>query len=513
MSAGPDFDALVAELVDRVLNDPTGALGPSVYETARLVSLAPWLDGDTARVRHLLDEQRPDGSWAGPGGYALVPTLSATEALLAVLGREGEAPSLPRAGLAEAARRGLAAAAALVAQPVPSTVVFFMLIPALVEGVNARLAVLGDAAAQPLALPHGLTDDALRALRDGAWRNPLTGHYLEIVGPAAVGAAEMVPVDGVVGCSAAATAAWLGPREPADPAHPSVRFLRRAQERGGGPVAAMTSLVFYERAWIAGNLATAGVPREVLAPLLKELPGDVGRSGAPTAPGFAYEAETSAIVLAALAHLGAPQEPEYLWQYDAGSHFMSTIPEHEPSTTTNAHILEALGCHLAGGPSDADRYRDAVARIANWLRGRQQPDGSWSDKWHASPYFATMRCALALHRYAGPDAADALRGSVAWLLERQREEGSWGRWDGTAEETAYAVRTLLELTVDARSEGVAEAVQRGCSFLLEHGLNVERHPPLWIGKELYAPAHLVRAAVLGALLATRRRPGPPPDRQ
>ncbi|MFE0677575.1 prenyltransferase/squalene oxidase repeat-containing protein [Streptomyces sp. NPDC058867] len=505
-----DFDRLVAELVERVLDDPTGALGPSVYETARLVSLAPWLDGDAARVRYLLDEQRSDGSWGGPGGYALVPTLSATEALLAVLGREGGELPLPPAALVEAARRGLAAAAALVAcsaeEPVPSTVVFFMVIPALVEGINARLAVLGGGPVQPLALPHGLTDEALRGLRGGAWRNPLAGHYLEIVGPAAVGAAEMEPVDGVVGCSAAATAAWLGPREPADPAHPSVRFLRQAQERGSGAVAAMTSIVYYERAWIAGNLATAGVEREVLAPLLKELPGDVGRSGAPTAPGFAYEAETSAIVLTALARLGAPQEPEYLWQYDAGSHFMSTIPEHEPSTTTNAHILEALGCHLADGPAEGDRYRDAVARIASWLRDRQGPDGSWSDKWHASPYFATMRCVLALHRYAGPASAEALGRSVDWLLHRQHEDGSWGRWDGTPEETAYAIRTLLELTADgdARSEEATQAVHRGCAFLLKQGLDAEHHPPLWIGKELYAPGHLVHAAVLGALIAARR---------
>ncbi|MFF9813070.1 prenyltransferase/squalene oxidase repeat-containing protein [Streptomyces sp. NPDC014006] len=507
-----DLDGLVAELVESVLEDPTGALGPSVYETARLVSLASWLDGDAARVRYLLDEQQPDGSWGGPGGYALVPTLSATEALLVVLGREdregGEWP-LSRAALAEAARRGLAAAAALVArsaeEPVPSTVVFFMVIPALVEGINARRAVLGDGPVQPLALPHGLSDEALRGLRGGAWRNPLAGHYLEIVGPAAVGAAEMEPVDGVVGCSAAATAAWLGPREPADPAHPSVRFLRQAQERGAGPVPAMTSIVFYERAWIAGNLATAGVPRDVLAPLLKELPVDVGRSGAPTAPGFAYEAETSAIVLTALACLGAPQEPEYLWQYDAGSHFMSTIPEHEPSTTTNAHILEALGCHLADGPADGGRYRDAVNRIASWLRGRQQPDGSWYDKWHASPFFATMRCALALHRYAGPASAEALDRSVDWLLHRQHEDGSWGRWQGAAEETAYAVRTLLALTSDgnARSEQAAQAVRRGCSYLLGHGLNADRRPPLWIGKELYAPGHLVNAAVLGALIAAR----------
>ncbi|MEV4330768.1 hypothetical protein AB0K02_09505 [Streptomyces sp. NPDC049597] len=68
------------------------------------------------------------------------------------------------------------------------------------------------------------------------------------------------------------------------------------------------------------------------------------------------------------------------------------------------------------------------------------------------------------------------------------------------------MRTLLGLTGDdgTRAGYAAQAVRRGCSFLLQHGLDLERHPPLWIGKELYAPGHLVRAAVLGALIAARR---------
>ncbi|MFJ6141796.1 prenyltransferase/squalene oxidase repeat-containing protein [Kitasatospora sp. NPDC092286] len=505
--AEPDLEALAAELLADVLADPTGALAPSVYETGRLVSLAPWLDGHAARVRFLLDQQHPDGSWAGPDGYALVPTLSATEALLAVL--DADAAARPahaeRAELAAAAQRGLAAAAGLCGNPAPSTVVFFMIIPALVADINARLAAAGHCA-DPLPLPPGLSEAPLTALRAEAWRNPLAGHYLEIVGPVAVGAKEMEPVDGVIGCSAAATAAWLGPDRPSDPDDPSVRFLAGAQARGAGTVPAMTSLVHYERAWIVGNLATAGFDLAPLAVLAAELPQDVGRLGAPTAPGFAHEAETTAIVLSALSALGRPEAPEYLWQYDAGTHFMSTIPEYQPSTTTNAHVLEAFGCYAALGTEDAARHHEAVGRIAAWLGERQEADGSWSDKWHASPYFATMRCALALHRYGGPGHREQVRRAVGWVLDGQRADGSWGRWEGTAEETAYAMRILLD-TLDGgggQDAAVREAAVRGRDFLLAYGLR-KSHSTLWIGKELYVPSHLVRAAAIGALNAFRLR--------
>ncbi|MGW1379741.1 hypothetical protein ACWD6P_36525 [Streptomyces sp. NPDC002446] len=515
-----DLNSLISELVNDVRQDPTGALGPSVYETARLIALAPWLPGHTERIGFLLDQQNPDGSWAGPDGYALVPTLSAVQALLVLLGGDGgAAPPVSRDAVATAAERGLAAAAAVLAKSeqraVPPTVVYFMIIPALVEDINARLATLPadtpGTAVRRLPLPHGMTDAVLRQLRADAWRNPLAGHYLEIVGPIAVHAAEMQPVDGAVGCSAAATAAWLGTDRPADPDHPSVRFLTATQARLGGPVPAMTSLTYYERAWILGNLATAGAPVDLLAPLAEGLPPQVGQSGAPTAPGFAYEAETSAIVLTALAQLRAPEEPHYLWQYDAGSHFMSTIPEHQPSHTTNAHVLEALGGYAKHQPADAARYHDAVARIARWLGERQQPDGSWSDKWHASPLFATARCVLALHRHAGPESTETVDRAVRWVLRSQHDDGSWGHWGGTAEETAYAVRILLD-TRAGRAGGAARteedraaerAALRGRDHLLRHGLG-DRHPPLWIGKELYTPAHIVRAAVLGALLAAQR---------
>src|SRR5205814_1748241 len=74
------------ELLDGLVAEPAGQVSPSVYETGRVVALAPWLTGHVMRVVYLVTTQRPDGRW-GPAddGYALVPTLSATDALLSAL--------------------------------------------------------------------------------------------------------------------------------------------------------------------------------------------------------------------------------------------------------------------------------------------------------------------------------------------------------------------------------------------------------------------------------------------
>jgi halimadienyl-diphosphate synthase len=465
----------LSDLIADVFRDDFGGLSASVYETARLVALAPWLAGHEARLEFLGARQNADGSWGGPGGWALVPTLSATHALLGIDDSR--------------ATQGLAAARALIAEAdttgISGTVVGFLTVPALIGDINAKLD-----ATHRLRLPAGLSDAPLAAMRDGGWRNPLAGHYLEIFGPRVAGSPEVEHVDGNVGCSVAATAAWAGAELPADPAHPAVEFLTRSQARLRGPVPAMTSIEYYERGWIIGCLATSGFDTRTLAPLAAGLPPDAGRAGVPTAPGFAEDAETTAVVLHGLAQLGDVREPEALMKYDAGTHFMSTIPEKWPSTSTNAHIMQAFGGYLRTAPPDAERYADALARVAAWLVERQEVDGGWTDRWHISPVFATTCCVEALHRYAGPQYVPAVRRGLDWLLARQQEDGSWG---GTAEETAYALRVLVLTGTVATT-----AIERGRAFLVESG-QTPSYPSLWVGKELYTPAHIVRAAVIGAL--------------
>ncbi len=98
-----------------------------------------------ARLRFLIDEQHSDGTWGQPDGYALVPTLAATEALLAELGEparegpaRGELLASATAGL-RALRRWLGAGPAV---PVPDTIGVETLGSWLLGEINGLLAGL-----------------------------------------------------------------------------------------------------------------------------------------------------------------------------------------------------------------------------------------------------------------------------------------------------------------------------------------------------------------------------------
>ncbi len=141
-----DEAAEAGALLARIAEDDQGAVSPSVYETSRLVRTARWLRGHGARLRFLIDEQHSDGTWGGqPDGYALVPTLAATEALLAELGEparegpaRGELLASATAGL-RALRRWLGAGPAV---PVPDTIGVETLGSWLLGEINGLLAGL-----------------------------------------------------------------------------------------------------------------------------------------------------------------------------------------------------------------------------------------------------------------------------------------------------------------------------------------------------------------------------------
>ncbi len=548
-------EAVVAaadELVAGLMARPWGQVSPSVYETGRLVTLAPWLAGHAERIDFLVRTQHPDGTWGAPDGYGLVPTLSATEALLSALSR-GDTGSRPEtaAEVAGAADRGLRALSAWLggaSSPVdhprscptgtsvdvaalPDMPALDMIVPSLVVAINEHLDALDrtpgaavDAAGRRLGMPPGMSTDRLAMVRalvaSGADLPEKLVHALEIAGGVASGATAVRPTSiGTIGASPAATAAWLGDRGLLDPTDRSLRHLEAVARRHGGPVPVGLPITVFERAWVLSWLARAGIPLDVPPEMPADIRAAIGPSGTPAGPGLPPDADTTSVALYALALLGVPCEPAGLWAFETDTHFCTWPGEDGFSVSVNAHVLDAFGQYAVARPDDAARYLPYMRKLAVLVRDHQRPDGSWDDRWHASPYYATACCTLALADFGGEEGADAVRRAVRWVLSTQRPDGSWGRWEGTAEETAYAMQILL-LTRHHQAAGardaeateagvtgaeVTEAAARGYAFLLEPAGQAE-DPPLWHDKDLYLPEAIVRAAVLAALHLARTDP-------
>jgi halimadienyl-diphosphate synthase len=270
------------------------------------------------------------------------------------------------------------------------------------------------------------------------------------------------------------------------------------QNRGRGPVPGVTPITAFERAWVVAALTTAGIGVTVPRGLVSSLHAAFGECGVAAGPGLPPDSDDTAVALYALAQLGSPRSLDSLLAYRVDAHFSCFRDERTPSVSTNAHVLQTFGRYLEYNMPQRFPHQAAMGKLSGWLRDCQEADGSWWDKWHSSPYYATACCATALHRHSRSLSASTVSRAVEWLLESQRGDGSWGRWSGSYEETAYAVQTLLQTWVSRADRAVEEAAARGCVFLHRSGGD-HTQPPLWHDKDLYTPIRVVRAEGLAAL--------------
>ncbi|WP_369637865.1 prenyltransferase/squalene oxidase repeat-containing protein [Nocardia sp. JMUB6875] len=515
-------------LLEESLADPLGIVDGGYYDTGQVVrQWARYPERIPASVgrcglEFLMRVQNPDGSWGNahwPVSYRLVPSLGALVGLVETINR----PTIASHSIWQATNAVRRALEFLTADParfspaaLPDTVAVELVVPAMLSDLREALAAvpIGDMHLRFLARVDealaacGPYLDRLRALRTAAHGgHPLPVHMchsLEVLGTVPSALARPFGSDGPVGCSPAATATVLGWSQGRSSA--SIDFLTSQAARCGGAQPDVLPIAVFERSWAIGALLRLGlpIPHTLRDQCAASLAQSLNPSGVALGPGMPVDGDLTSTILFLLPQLGLPIAPTCLLNFDEGGEaFCNYFGERTASVTTNAHMLEAFGGWQEHLPPEGHLFEPARAKITRFLLDAQGPDGCWTDKWHASPIYATACTTPALRSYGGPLASGAVTRAVRWLMDTQRFDGSWGLWHGTLEDTAHALHTLFlcgQFCADITH--LTAAITHGVQFLTNNADAQSSDPvrtPLWHGKELFQPERISRMVILSAL--------------
>lgn len=486
--------------VARMLAPCRSQMSTTAYDTAWVARLAGrGLDLAGPALEWLRRSQLPDGSWG-----ALKPvyhhdrficTLNAIVAL-AKYGDIGRNGVQMRSAL-EALNRH---APALVRDPAGATIGFEMIAPPLVDEA-ARLGIEIDLG-RGNSLLEGMKrarELKLRALTGRKITREVTMAFsAEMAGNdgyALLDFGRMQERNGSVGHSPSATAYFLRLTE--DPA--ALFYLRSvALQSGDGGVPTVAPSDVFEIGWVLWNLSLTpdwqSYWGDEMKPHLDWLeaiwsPG----MGVPQAWGYTpHDSDDTGLVFSVLARAGRLQDVEALLHYEEDDYFRCFSLEANPSVSANIHVLGALLSYDGDDP----RVERAVDKVLNFLFRSRTGRLFWFDKWHASPYYATAHCVVALAHSRNEMAEQLMEDAIAWVVGTQDKEGGWGFYHSTAEETAYALQALWAW--QSRGEKVPRrVVERGRDWLERNAR--PPYPPLWIGKALYCPYLVVQSAIISAL--------------
>ena len=479
-----------------------GHMPATAYDTAWIARLG---DVDRVMSNHALgwitEHQLEDGSWGTPSPHYYHDRVICTLAAMTALTRRGRRASDRKQienGLLALERISNEADGGLAGDFNGATVGFELIAPTLVSEAES-LGILARQGDRILGRLNNKRAHKLEALKGARVNRHLTAAF----------SAEMAGVDfqslldvpnlqegnGSVGNSPSASAYYALHVCPAEPT--ALQYLRSViQPDGGAPNVAPFDV--FERAWILWNLALNGpLSDEILVlcqPHLDFLQKNwIPGQGIGWAAGYTpKDADDSGLVWEVLSRFGRTVDLDTLFTYEEEDCFRCFAFEANRSVSTNIHVLGAL--RQAGFPPD----HPSVQKIVRYLQQAQNPAGYWVDKWHASPYYASAHLVVTCAGYL-PQLAE---NSVQWLLKTQDGDGAWGFYQPTAEETAYSLQALCAW--DAHEEHLpGKTLKQGAIWLEDH--QEPPYPALWIGKCLYLPELVVRAAIRSALLLQRSR--------
>lgn len=463
----------------------------SPYDTAWIARMTELGEpGGEAALEWLREHQLPDGSWGAsqPHYYhdRVICTLGAMTAL-AKHGQEQDRKRWQRAQEAlESDVKGLST------DPAGATVGFELIVPTLMAEAQ-ELGILrssGNGVLADLTRYRAAKIAKLSGFKIS--RSVSTAFSAEMVGHDGIYLLDLENLqekNGSIGCSPSATAYYALQVRNKDAK--AMQYLREVTQAGGAPP--MSPFDVCERAWMLWNLAQAApLDAEILAlcqPHLDFLQ-TAWRPG--LGIGFAHDyssndSDDTAMAYESLTCFGREVDLETVLSYESEEWFRCYSFEANPSISANIHLLGAL--RQAGLGIEDSR----VVKIVSFLRRAQTIKLFWFDKWHTSPYYTTAHAIINLEGLMNKALDDA----IYWILQTQNQEGSWGYYMPTAEETAYCLQALVFWKRSGHPVPES-ALQRGAAWLEAHA--DPPYPPLWVAKCLYSSIPLVRSAILSALM-------------
>lgn len=482
---------LITKLIDEI---GPGHMSSTAYDTAWAARLGEvdW-NLSSHSLAWLAENQLPDGSWgaAAPLYYhdRVLCTLAAMIALT-YRGRRGQDKVQIERGRLALERIVGGATQGLSADPNGATVGFEMIAPTLAAEAE-RLGIikkqgdriLGRLSKQRAKKLSYLKDNMISKHVTIAFSAEMAGtdgkHMLDIK--------NLQETNGSVGLSPSATAYFATYIKKGDEA--SLRYLHGiAKPDGGLPNVAPFDI--FEIAWSLWNLGM--IPDLEVTPKLKPHIDFLSKAWVPRrGVGFATDysvkdSDDSVITYSALLRFGVEKDLASMLAYEEKDHFRCFDLEVNPSISANIHILHALR------QSGLSQKNSSVQKIISFLKRTRNDRHFWVDKWHSSAYYPTAHAIIACAGFEN----DLVKDSVAWLLDSQNANGSWGTYIQTAEETAYALQALWAWNENGGRIPKA-VIRNGARWLTEH--MEPPYPPLWIGKCLYNPRLVIRSAVISAL--------------
>jgi halimadienyl-diphosphate synthase len=466
----------------------------TAYDTAWVARLTEFdRELGLAAIEWLCENQLPDGSWGAGQAYyyhdRVICTLSAMIALTKCGRRQSDKRAIEKGLLAleditTNATKGLSAALKGL------TIGFEMIVPTLVIEAESlgiikqqKERILGRISQQRAQKLSRLQGKMINRHLTIAFSSEMVGidnqHMLDIE--------NLQEQNGSVGCSPSATAYFALQVKRED--QKAMEYLYRSRrENGGAPNVAPFDV--FEISWTLWNLSlipSLHVSEKIRSHL--DFLSDTWRTG--RGIGFASEysvrdSDVTSLVFDTLARFGRVKDIESVLNYEEAEWFRCYELESNPSVSANIHVIGAL--RAAG----FEQSHPSVQKAIRFLKQIKAENPFWEDKWHYSPFYATAHAVIVSAGYVD----NLVKESVDWLVSSQNQDGSWGAYLPTCEETAYVIQALWSWNQKA-GKIPTEILRKGGQWLTEN--QNAACPPLWIGKCLYNPVFVLQSAIISAI--------------